>query len=1121
MRILMIGLMVFTLVTAVALSQVSTGTINVEVQDSTGAVVPGATVDLKHVSTSQARQGKTNDSGQFRAAFLPVGEYTVSAEAAGFKRKTITGLVLRVDQNTTITAVLVPGEIREIVEVAGTAPLLEANTSSVGQVIDTRQIQDMPLSGRNPFALGLLSGNTVPMTGQSTNLPFVGGGGRFTSTEVMLDGVDNNAAASGGAIGRSGVAYTPSVDAVQEFKVQTNNFSAEFGQAAGVVMNATIRAGTNAFHGTVFEFLRNDKLDATNFFTNAVGSKKGMYRQNQFGGALGGRIIRNRTFFFGDYQGTRRSTQSGSAISDLAPAAYRTGDFSLYSATIYDPAARRIGPTGVVISTPYVGNRIPASQVNPTSAAIIGLIPMPNYGAANAQSRNFFIALPRRNRDDRGDVRIDHTISSSNSLYGRFSMANSPNVSVGSFGAGNWIGGGSTSLDNSRQMALSDVHVFSPTTVNEFRFGYVRSNSSSKGTAPQGVAFAQQNKMALFPFPELGFPSFNFYYAGESQGAQQFSGFGGSTSAYSVENRFQWVDNLNITRGGHTLKFGTDLRRLRYETLRGGYGNIRFGSMFTSSSDKAGSGAPLADFLLGFPHSFGEAGQMLDWGRERQFYAFGYFQDDWKATRKLTLNLGIRYDLFTQPVDAKDRGSLFDVDRGVFQVPGQGGYSRAVVDGDHNNLAPRAGFAYQPGRNLVIRGGYGMFYGFRERNPETTNFSQNPPNLPMFAKPPVTAAGTVTPPYTINTPIVALSADPLLKAFTAAVPYQRTFRATAFHKADMPVQHQFNVSVQYEPLANWLFAVTLSGARGKNLTSGVFMKNSIPFEQALAGRTAQTDRPFPNVNGAIYYSGSMGSNNYHAASFKVEKRFSMGLTFLANYTISKNIENMGFITNFSQFATVIMLDSYHPEREKGVSPLDIPQVFVVSYIYALPWGPGRPWLTNGLASKILGGWNLSGITSVRGGFPAEVRTNVNPPVYGSWNLPDRVSGESMYLGKGPDGYLNPAAFRVPGTVLNQRGASVQLFGNSGRATIRGPGSVNLDFAVLKDFSLTERSKIQFRSEFFNLTNTPTFNLATPSATSMTCRGTPNGPCTGNADFGTMSSASATGRQIQFGLKFIF
>lgn len=1074
---------------------------------------------MTHVSTAQIRRGLTNEAGLLRVTFLAVGEYSVSVEASGFKTKTITGLVLRVDQNTTITAVLVPGEVKEVVEVTGTAPLLEASTSSVGQVIDSRQIQDMPLISRNPFALGLLSGNTAPMTGQSTNLPFVGGGGRFTSTEVMLDGVDNNSAASGGSIGRSGIAYTPSVDAVQEFKVQTNNFSAEFGQSAGVVMNATIRAGTNQYHGSLFEFLRNDKLDATNFFTNAVGAKKGMYRQNQFGSAAGGRILRSRTFFFADYEGTRQSTQSGSSISSLPPAAYRAGDFSLYAQTIYDATARRIGPTGAVISTPYAGNKIPASQMNPAAVAIIGLIPMPNYGAPNAESRNFFIAIPHHTRVDKGDVRIDHTISAKNSLFARVSMSNSPNVSVGSYGAGQWIGGGSTNLDNSRQAALSDVHVFSPTFVNEFRFGYVRSNSSSIGTGPEGVPFAQQNKLALFPFAELGFPSFSFPFNGIAQGAAQFGGFGGSSSSYSIENRFQWVDNLNITRGNHTLKIGADLRRFRYERLQGGYGAIAFGSMFSSSSDKPGSGAPFADFLLGAPAAI-DGSQMLDWGRERQIYAFGYFQDDWKVTRRLTLNLGIRYDLFTQPVDARNLGALFNIDTGQFQIPGKNGFSRAVVAGDHNNWAPRSGFAYQASSKLVIRGGYGMFYSFRERNPETTNFSQNPPNLPMFAAPPVSATGTVTPPYTINTPIVALPADPTLKNFTVALPYARTFRATSFQHDQMPVQHQFNLNFEYAPSPNWLIAVTLSGARGRSLTSGVFMKNSIPFEQALAGLTAQKDRPYPNIGGAIYYSGSFGSNNYHSASLKIEKRYSSGLTFLANYTFSKNIENMGWITNFNQYASVIMLDSYNPSREKTVAPLDLPHVFVLSYSYALPWGPGRPWLNKGIASKILGGWNVGGITSLRSGFPAEVRVAVAPPVYGSWNLPDRVSGVAQYLGLGPDGYINPAAFRVPGTVLSKTGTPVQLFGNSGRGTLRSPNAVNFDFSVLKDFNVTERTRFQFRSEFFNLTNTPAFNLAAPGASSMTCSGTPGGPCT-NKDFGTMSSASATGRQLQFGLKFLF
>lgn len=540
-------LMALAVLTAVALSQVSTGTINVEVQDSSGAAVPGATVRLTHVATGQTRQGQTNEAGLLRATFLPVGEYSLSAEAAGFKTRTVTGLILRVDQNTTITAVLVPGEIREIVEVTGTAPLLEASTSSVGQVIDTRKIQDMPLSGRNPFALGLLSGNTTPVWGQATNLPFVGGGGRFTSNEVMLDGVDNNTIANDRSIGRSGVAYTPSVDAVQEFKVQTNNFSAEFGQSSGVVMNATIRAGTNQYHGTLFEFLRNDKLDANNFFANAAGRPKGMYRQNQFGGALGGRILPNRTFFFGDYEGTRRSTQSGSSLSDLPPADFRAGDFSLYSQPIYDVSARRIGPTGAVISTPYPNNKIPASQMNPAAAAIAGLLPLPNYGLPNAQSRNFFVQLPNHRREDRGDVRIDEIISSKNNLFGRFSMANVTQPSSGSFGVGQWIGGGSKTLNNSRHFVLSDVHVFSARAVNEFRFGYVRFNPTSFGTGPEGLAFAQQHNVALFPFPDRGFPGFSFPYAGIAQGAAQFSGFGGSSSTRDIENRFQWADNLNIT----------------------------------------------------------------------------------------------------------------------------------------------------------------------------------------------------------------------------------------------------------------------------------------------------------------------------------------------------------------------------------------------------------------------------------------------------------------------------------------------------------------------------------------------------------------------------------------------
>jgi hypothetical protein len=1102
--------------------QVSTGTINVEVQDPTNAVIPGATVKVVHTATGQERSGPTSETGQFRASFVPTGEYIITATASGFKQRTITGLVLRVDQNATIIAALEPGEVREVVRVSEATPLLETSTSSVGQVVDNKKIVDLPLNGRNPFALGLLAGNTTPLFGMGSNLAFVGGGGRFSSNEVLLDGVDNNTTVNQGAIGRAGVSYTPSVDAVQEFKVQTNNFSAEFGQSAGTVINATIRSGSNDFHGALFEFLRNDKLDANNFFSNAARQQKAMFRQNQFGGAGGGRILRNRTFFFIDYEGTRRRTAAGTSILDVPIGEFRSGDFAKYNAPVYDPRARRIGPQGTVVSDPLPNNRIPASQINSTAAAITSLVPLPNFGAGDAQTRNFFRQVPRRFNHDRWDARLDHRISTNNNVFGRFSFGNQVQPTPGRFDG--FIGGGVRSVDFTRHLVLNDTHIFTPTMVNEFRFGYSRHNGSIVGDAASGAGFADQNRLSLFPFPVRGFPVINFFFSGLEQGAAQFTSWGGGNSNLNFENRFQWSDNLNITHGGHTFKVGTDIRRYRIETLKGTpfFGQYIFGSIFSSSSDRSGSGAPFADFLMGFPSAISGT-QMLDWGREREIYWGTYFQDDWKVSRQLTLNLGIRYDLFTQPVDARDRGALFNARVGRFQVPGKDGFSRAIVDGDHNNIAPRFGFAYQWTPKIVIRGGYGMFYGMRDRNQETTQFSGNPPNTPQFGLPASTALQTVTPPYTINTPIVASPSDPLLSTFTAERPFQANFRTTDFKRSKFPVLHQFNVSVQFEPVRDWLLDVTLTGARGRDLASGWFNRNQLPFEAAVEGRNTQRNRPYPNINGWAIESASIGSSHYHSANFRLEKRHSSGLSFLLNYTVSKNIENMGSgVCNFSQYASTIMLDAFHPEREKTVAPLDVPQVFVVSYGYELPWGPGRPWLNNGVASRVLGGWQINGITTLRGGFPSDILTNVQPPNFSNFNVPDRVAGQSRFLPdrKVPDRYLNPAAFRVPGTVPNNVGAPIQRYGDSARGVIRGPGSVNLDFSVFKEARFTERHRLQFRAEFFNLTNTPTFFLSSPSSSALTCRGVAGGPCT-NTDFGTLGSGTATGRQVQFGLKFLF
>jgi Carboxypeptidase regulatory-like domain/TonB dependent receptor len=787
-------------------AQVATGTINITVADGTGAVAPGASITVTNNGTGLIRSGTANERGELSVQYLPVGQYAINVQLAGFKKTTIEQVVLQVDQTASIRVTLQPGEVRETIEVREVTSALEAETSSLGQVIENKKILELPLNGRNAFGLGLLSGNTTPMFGMGSNLPFIAGGGRFSANEVTLDGVDNNTVSNAGSIGRNGIAVTPSVDAVQEFKVKTSTFSAEYGHTAGAVVNATIKSGTNQVHGAVFEFLRNDKLDATNFFTNSAGQSKPAFHQNQFGAAVGGPIVHNRTFWFGDYQGTRVARAGGSSITDVPPAALRSGDFSKAGVTIYDPASRRLGPTGLVIADPLAGNIIPQSQMNASSLAVQGLVPLPNFGAPGALSRNFFYGPPRSSNTDQGDVRVDQIISAKDNLFGRFSISNNSTPGVGSYPG--FIGGGSDSIDNSQQAVLSHIHIFTPSLVNEARFGFIRHNGSSFGNTGDGRAFAAAQKIATLPSPLPGFPGVSFIYAGTVSGSAEFSGWGGGDPNLNVENRFQWAENLSWTHGRHSVKLGADLRRQRFDVLKGGVGSFVFASTFTSSSNAPGSGLPYADFLYGYPTTeAGNGNAMLDWGRQRSIYGGGFVQDDWKVTKSLTLNLGLRYELFTQCVDARDLGSLFNIQNGQFALPGKGGISRAIVNGDHNNLGPRAGFAWQASKKLVLRGGYGLFYGERDQNQQVTQFSGNFPNVPVITSPTITAQNTVQPPYNINTPIPIVAASASLAGFTAPNPFVVTFRSQAFDQAADPMVHQYNFNIQYQ-------AHRHAGARG-------------------------------------------------------------------------------------------------------------------------------------------------------------------------------------------------------------------------------------------------------------------------------------------------------------------
>lgn len=1126
-RVSLLALLAF-LTLSIAEAQIETGTIIGVVQDSTGGVVPNAAVTLTQVATGVVRETHTNDQGAFNAQFMPLGAYAITVTAKGFQTKTLRGITLQVDQTANLTIALAVGSVSQSVEVTAEAPLVDTTTSSLGQVIDNHEVLSMPLNGRNAFALGLLVGNTAPVYGMATNLPFVGGSGRFSSGDISLSGIDDNTLATAGSIGRNGYAIVPSVDAVEEFKVMTNNFAAEYGHAAGTIVSATLKAGTNQFHGAVFEFVRNDIFDANNFFTNRAGLPRTPFHQNQFGGTTGGPILHNRIFFFGDYQGTRISTQSGSSVESVPPMAWRTGDFSSSPTVLYDPTTRHIGPSGTVIATSFLAetgtNKIPANLINPTATAILALIPAPNYGAATLTANNYFYTPKSSSNTDQGDIRIDATITSRNHLFGTYSISNNYQPAVGAFPS--WIGGGSAALDNNDQITVSDVHIFTPTLVNELRVGYLYNNGTQPGGGPEGATFGTSIGLAMLPTTPLQFPAISFSYSGVAANSTvEFTGWGPASINLNTLQTRQLADNMSWTRGRHSVKWGVDIRDSIFDVLKGGPGSV-YGAIFSSSSDAPGSGLPLADFLMGFPANTNGI-PMIAKGRQHTAYFGGYIQDDWKTSSKLTLNLGLRYELYTQPIDANDLGSEFDVTTGQFAIPGQTPYSRAMVHGDHNDWGPRIGFAYQAFPKWVVRGGYGVFYAMRDQNQQTTQFSGNTPNIPTIVVPTITAAHTVAPPYNMNTPINTVPATDSLAGFTATSPYSGQIKSQSIQNGLMPRLMQYNLDLQYQLNPTLLFEASYSGARGSHFASFFIDDNQEPFSDALNGTNTQANRPFPYMGSSVLEVNDISTQNYNALNLKAQQQFAHGLQFLANYSWQKNLESDGDgPDSYNQTSTSVALYTYDLSREKGLAPLNIGQTVSASALYDLPLGSGKRFLNvSGPLDTVLGGWVVNGILTMRTGFPSDINTNVVPPTFQTYNVASCVAGVSKKLpNAGVDGYFNPAAFTVPLTEPSITGAQIQEFGNCGHFPTTGPGSKNLDSSLFKNFYLSEshRMYLQFRAEAFNTTNTPTFELPAASNVTLTCEGAPGAICNSkNPNFGKLVNGSATGRQLQFAAKLYF
>lgn len=1058
------------LTSAVAVAD-PTATIVGRVTDATGAVVQQVTVSAVNTATGLERHTITSDSGDFEIPLLPItGGYTLTASKPGFQTQQISGIVLQVDQQARFDIKLSVGNVSQKIEVVESAPLVNTDNATVGQVIDNKTIVELPLNGRNFTQLatltpGAIQGNPGSNTGFTT---ISINGGQAPKTEFLLDGISNQEQLY------NGVQFTPSVDAIQEFKVEGNAFSAEYGRGDAVI-NATIKAGTNQFRGVLWEFLRNDALDARNFFDNA----KTPYRQNQFGGTLGGPIVRNKTFFFVNYEGTRivRGLTSNTPVPN---AALRSGDFSSLGTTIRDPQ------TGAA----FPGNRVPSALIDPSSAYFLKFIPLPNTAAGS-----FVYGAPYNSNVDQGNIRGDHRFSDSDTLFARYSVNNIHAFNPGIFPQ---VGGDSSDI-RTQNAALDEVHIFKPTIINDLRLGYGRMYSTN---SPQGLGTNYTAQAAITGFEQTsinfpGFPSLTISGYGNLINGNPYSPLTNPSNMYEIIDGMTWI------KGAHTIKFGADLRR--YEFTSTNSANSRGAFSFSG----AYSGDAFGDYILGYPSSGLRDFPRNLFGEDQLNHAF-YVQDDYKVTSRLTLNLGLRFEFNPAFQELQDQAADFDQQTGKIIVAlykgsinlttqqvakfGYPQYANDIITPSQANLpnklrfnqynwAPRIGMAFRPSdnNNTVIRAGFGVFYLLQSGNNTVSYPIINPPFILDESKSQTTVNGAPT-----------LRMENFFEPFTVNTQFNSPLVFSYDPRNKTPYVTEWNFTVQRKLGNNMALDIGYLGSKGTHLE--MITPGNVPPINPNDTRTYQERVPFPQFGGSSYLA-DQNNSTYHALQVKLQKRFSSGLSFLASYTFSKTIDGT------SDPGGDPIQDPFDLHSMKGLSDYDIPQRLVVSYGYELPFGRGKRFMSSApwLVDELFGGWQVVGISTFQSGFPFTPFLGSNDPgnVNFAYDIRPNVIGNPSVSNCTPAQCFNVAAFGVPAPFT---------FGDAGRNILRGPGTQNWDFSVLKDFHIGETRYLQFRSEFFNIFNHANFNNPNPYVD------TPQG--------GQIFSAKDP-RIIQFALKLYF
>jgi hypothetical protein len=1082
-----------------ALPQAQSGTIVGTVVDQAGAVVPGATVVLTNDATQFQRSVTTNNNGQYSAIAMPTGPYTVRVEQTGFQRLVRSGIVLTAADTLNVDLQLTLGDVQQTVEVTAESPLVQSQTATVSNLVSNQQILEMPLNGRTFTNLLLLSPGAY--TGSSNNLttsPYAMRG----STNISVNGssAQNNSYLIDGMVNRnlwlSTLIMVPTIDSIQEMRVMTSNYSAEYGSAAGAVTIVQTKSGTNDFHGSGYEFLRNSALDANRFFNNRNGIARPQFQRNEFGGTLGGPILKDRTFFFSDYQGIRLR-QPTSVVATIPTLQQRqmilTGDFSGLGVPVYDPLATTTGPAGNILRTQFPGNRIPASRLDPAMLELTRLLPTP---INDARTRNFVFNPKQTQRTDQFDVRIDQNIGRGDRLFGKYSYDNTDLTTPGTLPApqnasvpiGDYLaaGGANTGVIVplvNQSFTLNYTKVVSPTLINEARAGVIRWNQN---ITPLGNEFDTATA--------IGIPGININDRSGGLPAFILTGFEtvGDDSTFpetSQTTSFQYEDILTWIRGPHTLKFGGMFVRHRFNGFSAfpTRGDYTFNGQFTRQIGSGGADTVLADWALGYPS--GVTRNILSGTFGMRFWNFAAFADDsWRISNRLTWNFGLRYELQAPPHEVYDRWSNLDINTGQLLIAGRNGNSRRLRNLDTNNWAPRTGITYllTGDGKTVFRSGFGMSYIEAGQGG-----GQLYKNLPFFFSQVIATDQNGQPPVRVSDglPAPVQPDEDDVAAISSGNPNAWDWDLQSTQTI------QWSAGIQRELLSNLLLDVSYVGTRTLDLIANVNINQSFPGAGAQGPR-----RPFFPINPTltdVQYRTNYGAAKYHSMQVRVEKRYSAGLTASLAYTWSHYLGNSG---NINGGGNGPPQDARCYACEWGSMPEDRRHVAVVNHVYELPFGRGRRWITNGPLSWIVGPWTVSGIWRMSTGehFTPAIAAPRSNSAGGGPQRPDRIAEGNLPSDQRTiDRWFDISAFAAPEQFT---------FGNAGRGILVGPGDFTVDTGIHREFPITERFRAIFRWEMFNAFNHA--NFSTPNAT------------IGNPLAGQISDTGPP-RIMQLALKFTF